>query len=270
MSVKEFNKLFGIREDIDGEKNKFIQRVNLTIFSGLEKGLFGGSYETLFKSVCYELGINSTDIIRGSNRYNYGGSANIPGLRHLTGDDFIETLKILVILYEIINPVHKLRLNHAIEVTLAASSVDLAVRWKDGLFYPSGAKELDEKLINDNLEWLNKFPDVKQFFSTALSHFANSLPNVSARKDAITNAYTALENIAQIVLGNKKTFEKNSDELVTLLELPTEYKNVVFYYKQIAHGYSSRHAGSDIPYLETEAFVYLTGILLRLISQKKA
>lgn len=171
-------------------------------------------------------------------------------------------------LYDVLRPENLEKLNGSIELALANAATDLGVRWKVGLFYPSGAKELDEKLISDNLDFLHRWPEVRQQFSTALTHFRNSLERVAARKDAITNAYSAMEGLTRSVLGNDKSFDKNSNALVDFLELLGEYKNIVHYYKQIAHQYSSRHAGSDFTHAETEAFIYLTGLLMRLIAGK--
>jgi hypothetical protein len=214
------------------------------------------------------MGINADDLISEANSFNYGSSRIIPRLRELTHDDFMETLKVLMSLYDVLRPENLEKLNGSIELALANAATDLGVRWKDGVFYPSGAKELDEKLINDNLDFLRAWPEVRAQFSTALTHFRNSLENVAARKDAITNAYSAIERLTRAVLGNDKNFENNSNALVDFLELPGEYKNIVHYYKQIAHQYSSRHAGSEFSHAETEAFIYLTGLLMRLIAEK--
>ncbi len=145
------------------------------------------------------------------------------------------------------------------------SEGDLGIFWKSGKFYPSGAKELDEALINEVLDWLDKYPATKKQFHIALGHYEKSIKNVSAGKDAITNSYTSVEALAKEVLGNDKPFDKNSDALVDKLDLPKEYKNVVHYYKQLAHEYGSRHAGSNPNHKEVEAFIYLTGLLLRLM-----
>lgn len=226
------------------------------------------NYERVFHSLCYELGENADDLISHTNQYNYGGAMTIPPVRILTRDNFIATLKVLVLLHDNLHPENAERLNRLTEFALARAATDLGVRWKDGLFYPSGAKELDEKLINDNLDFLQTWPKVREQFATALTHFRNSLENVAARKDAITNAYSAIEGLTRVVLGNDKNFDNNSNALVDFLELPGEYKNIVHYYKQIAHNYSSRHAGEEFSHAETEAFVYLTGLLMRLISEK--
>lgn len=269
MSLKEFDLLFGTTETLDKAKDSFVQRINSTIFTPLEQGRFSNRYEETFRAICYDWGVNPDDLLSEANHYLNYNSLIVPSPRKLTGDDFVSTLRMLVVVYKIINSSLRGQFNAIIELALGASSVDVGVRWTDGMFYPSGAKELDEKLVSDNLQWLSKFPDTKNFFSTSLKHFGNSIEDPSARKDAITNAYTAIEDITRKVLGNKQNFEKNSNSLVAWLGLTDEYKNIVHYYKQIAHEYGSRHAGSEITHAEAEAFIYLTGILLRLISQNK-
>lgn len=268
MNLQKFYKNFDLEPDINIEKEKFVQRINQSIFYSLKTNSYPDSYNNIFIDVCYKLGINGREIIDIDNDGNFGSELWIRNLNSITKNDFMETLKVLVLLHDSVSLQNKSKVSTAIELSLCQAVEDLGVRWKDGMFYPSGAKELDEKLINDNLEWLELYPSVKSLFSTALGHFNSSLINNSARKDAITNAYTAIESLTQTLLSNKKNFEKNSDDLVKKLKLPNEYKNIIYYYKQIAHGYSSRHAGSDLEHNESEAFIYLTGILIRLIINK--
>ena len=267
MSLKKFNDLFGIKEDIAVEKARFVERINQTIFYTLQSDAFPDNYENVFRDVCYQAGLNGRKIIDDLNYNSYGGTY-IPSLEHITSSDFLQTLKILVILYNSLNSKNIIRLNRSIELALSMATIDLGVRWKDGLFYPSGAKELDDKLINENLDWLSSFSEAKNFFQTSLNHFNKSLTSESARKDAVTNAYSSMEALEKKILNNSKNFDVNSNELVELIKLPTEYKNIVHYYKQIAHSYSSRHAGSEFSHEEAEAFIYLTGILMRLLSSK--
>ncbi len=269
MSLSEFNKTFGITEDIEKEKIRFVQRINQTIFQDIHKNPeYPDQYESIFRMVCYGLGLNAGELISSANDTNYGYNTFIPNLKELTRNDFMETLKILHLVYMVLKSTNnKKMVDEWIETALAASTTDLGIRWKDGMFYPSGAKELDEKLIDDNLDWLNKFPEVKKQFSTALQHFKTSLSNTAARKDAITNSYSSMERLAQNILSNNENFKTNSNTLVTYLNLPKEYANILHYYKQIAHEYSSRHAGSECNHNETEAFIYLTGLLMRLMSK---
>lgn len=266
MSLKKFNELFGLKEDLKKEQDRFVQRINQTFFKTIQQQY--GVYEDIFYDICYQAGLNPDDIIARVNQHNYG-MVKIPGLRILTKDDFQETLKIIVLLNDSLSEEGIKKLNQAVELALAATTSDLGIRWKDGMFYPSGAKELDEKLIGENLEWLKKYPEVKKYFSISLNHFKKSISDPDSRKDAITNSYSSIEALTQKILGNKKTFENNSDALLVKLGLQNEYKKIISNYKQIAHNYSSRHAGKDFSHIEAEAFIYMTGLLMRLIIQSE-
>jgi len=266
MSLKSFYKNFGLTPDLDTERVRFVNRINQSAFF-INYLQYPDKYENIFLEICYKSGENGRDIINKYNRSNYGNRV-VPNLAILTKNDFLETLKILILLYDSVSEINQEMVSFAIETALSEAIGDLDIRWKDGMFYPAGAKEFDSKLINDPLDWLKEFPDVRKTYLSSLSHFNISLTDSGARKDAITNAYSAIEGLSRKVLNNSKNFDKNSDELVGKLGLPNEYKNIIYYYKKIANGYSSRHAGLEFGHNETEAFVYFTGILIRLIVAK--
>ncbi|MDD5547494.1 MAG: hypothetical protein PHN74_01145 [Candidatus Pacebacteria bacterium] len=266
MSLKEFNKIFGIKNDPQEEEVRFVNRINQTMFRAIRHNPHPDDYESLIRSICYKLGINPNDFIKVDK---YADRINIADLGSLSKNDFRETLKIIVLLYETVSSNNtKELINRYVELALAAATIELGIRWKDGMFYRSGAKELDKKLINDNLDWLHICSDARTLFGTALEHFNKSITDDTARKDTITNSYSSIEALAQKVLNNKKTFENNLNDLMSFLDLPREYSNIFNGYKQIAHGFSSRHPGSIPSHIETEAFIYMTGLLMRLISEK--
>jgi hypothetical protein len=271
MTLRTFNRIFGIEADLAAEKRRFVERINQTVFTILyNEPPFPDSYEDLFRGVCYHLGIDAGRLIAATPQQTYG-PLQVPPPWSLTHDDFMETLKVLVMMYEVVrSPEGASIIDKCIRAGLTMTTTDLGVRWAVGMFYPSGAKELDEKLIGDNLDWLSGRPDVRSQFARALEHFSHSYSDPSARKDAITNAFSAIERLAREALGNNKVFDNNSDALVEFLELPKEYRNIFFYYRRIAHGYSSRHAGTQCSHLETETFIYLTGLLMRLINESIA
>jgi len=268
MSLQTFYKNFGLETSLISEQQKFVHRINQTYFNLLKINAYPDDYEKIFLNVCYQYGINGSEMLAEANQWNYGYDTFVPHLKEITKNDFMETLKVLTLLYDSLSNENQKRLTLNIELALSQSVIDLGVRWKDGMFYPAGAKELDEKLINDSLDWLDDYPESKNYFLIALNHFNTSLNDISARKDAITNAYSALENLARVILQNKKNFDANSDELVVKLNLPTEYRQIIYYYKQIANGYSSRHDGKEFSHIETEAFIYLSGIIIRLAVNK--
>ena len=164
MSLQTFYKNFGLEPDINIEKGKFVQRINQTIFYTVQRNSYMHNYENIFMDVCYQLGINGRKMVENLNRNNYGSSVWVPGLEKITNGDFIETLKVLVLLYNSVSDEYKQKVSLAVELAFSQSVVDLGIRWKDGMFYPSGAKELDDKLINDNLDWLEKYPETKMYY----------------------------------------------------------------------------------------------------------
>jgi len=91
-----------------------------------------------------------------------------------------------------------------IETIFKLTLLNLGYLYKGNYIIKSGAKELDEKLIIDNLDWLIDFPNVRKNFKKAVEF--NESKNY---EDCLTNAYSALENIVKIVLDNKKILHNN-------------------------------------------------------------
>jgi hypothetical protein len=130
------------------------------------------------------------------------------------------------------------------------------------MFYPSGAKELDEKLIEEPLEWLGGFPAEKIDYLKALTGYANSRLD-----DVIGNCYLVIEGIARNTLSNKKTLENNREELIKKIGLSQEWKSLLSNFVNYAnefkrHASEKRHSLSPI---EVEGFLYMTGLLVRII-----
>ena len=64
MSVKEFDKVFGLSSSIDDEKTKFINRIENTLFSFFSRNFEFQEKKQLFKFVCYQLGLDADELIR--------------------------------------------------------------------------------------------------------------------------------------------------------------------------------------------------------------
>jgi hypothetical protein len=263
-------------------KKRFLNRIKVSIFIWLQstdRTIFFD--ENFIWWISEQMGESwSEEVHLRSSGYDYWTNLT---LEKMSGNDFYKTIEIVEKCYQYVEEgrtreihgyvyddskiVNKRKFDEIMENIMLLSEINIGIFWKNGKFYLSGAKELDEALIGDSLDWLNKHPKTKEQFSIALSHYKKSLTSVASGKDAITNCYTSIEFLAQDFLGNDKNFDKNSDLIVDKLKLPKEYKNIVYYYKQIANEYSSRHAGSDPSHLDVEAFVYLTGLLIRLVSR---
>ena len=91
-----------------------------------------------------------------------------------------------------------------IQEILDASEVDLGIRWDVGRFLPSGARLLDDRLINDTLGFLRSAGHgaVLDPFAKGLSHLLPASKRPEVLPDVITDMYEALEAMAKIVTGS--------------------------------------------------------------------
>ena len=63
MSIrKRFSEIFGLEDNVEAERKRFVERVNQSIFHDIDtvkSRTF--NYETLFELLCFELGVNAHD-----------------------------------------------------------------------------------------------------------------------------------------------------------------------------------------------------------------
>jgi len=262
--LKKFNKIFGIQGSLDEEKRRFVQRINQTIFKKIGND---SSYEEIFRMVCYRLGENADDYIRGASHFSIAGYI-VPSLRTITSEDFSQTLRVLILLYQYFDDDSKRQedISNWIEVALSNATVDLGVKWKKGMFYSSGAKSLDEKLVEDPFDWLENYPDEKQDFLKALENYT------SKKYDAVViDCYLAVEGLVRKVLKNRRTLENNRVELLKKIGLSQEWK--AFLNKNLKYANEAKRHAADkrhtINPQEVEAFLYFTGLLVRLIIESE-
>lgn len=237
--LRRFNKIFGIQDDLPTEQHRFVERINQTAFASIEKFQYPVSYQAIFEIVCYFLGTNAKDRIANANRNNYFGNKTIvPALRSLTLDEFMETAKVLSFIHKALDkyPESQKTLSRSIENALGYATTDLQVTWNDGMFYPSGAKELDEKLIEQPFKWLGDFPDEKADYLKAVTGYTSKKLD-----EVIANCYIAVEGLARTILGNKKTLDNNREGLMERLALSQEWKALLSNFIRYANEFE-RHA----------------------------
>jgi hypothetical protein len=154
----------------------------------------------------------------------------------------------------------------AIEVT----PIDVGYLFSGETIIKKGARELDEKLILENLTWLSNYPAIKQLFENSLKHYlAKDYP------DAITNAYSSLEGLAKTFLNRDKRLDNNETkrDLIKQLGLEEDWGQLLYFYCKLAHEFSSRHGKKEtgepllIAMELAEFYIYITGSFMRLISQ---
>ena len=200
MVLKKFNELFGLQTSIEDEQVRFVQRINQTAFSEIEESSYYPSYESVYRRICYQLGINAEDRIRNANSHSYTSvSLIIPPLRGLTRDEFQTTLKVLIVLFDILGNKLRQQLAASIDRALSRATVDIGIKWKDGMFYPSGAQVLDHALLEDPFDWLNEYPSEKSDFSKAIQNYTKK-----EYDQVVINCYLVVEGLCRQILGNRQ------------------------------------------------------------------
>jgi len=189
------------------------------------------------------------------------------------GGDIHRCLQAIEGLYQVLGDRHKEQetLSNAVDIALAKSEVDLGISWKNGIFLKKGAALLDESLVNEPLRWLGDpaYQNVLAPFQKGLKHFLEGAKEPERLADSITDMYEATEALAKIVT-NKPTKDLSAlrEDFISKLDLSELYKKMLREY--IDYGCEFRHAIEQgksrswpAPH-EAEAFVYLTGLFIRL------
>jgi hypothetical protein len=259
-----FNKVFGIQDDLPTEQRRFVERINQVVFPQIEKLTYPIHYREIFEMVCYWLGTNAKDRISEANPFNPGSGTLVPSLRSLTGDEFTETLKVLGLLHTALakNSGGQQMLSNSIEAALGQATVELGVTWNEGMFYPSGAQELDEALIEEPFKWLDDFPNEKADYLKAVTAYASKQLG-----EVIISCYVAVEGVARNILGNSRTLDNNREGLMQKLGLSQEWKALLSNFITYANEFK-RHASENrhnLNPIEVEGFLYMTGVLLRMM-----
>jgi hypothetical protein len=258
MSIKEFDKLFGLSSTIEEEKIKFINRIENTLFSFFARNFELQDKQRLFKFVCNQLGLDADNLIRQNSLL----STMIPTFDSLSNKDFIQTLRITVAIYSGFSEREDIQqfITKVVAETLDKSTLNLGIKWTDGIFYPTGDKLLDKELIDTAVSLLDQYPNEKKDLKNALDNY-----NSKSLYGVVENCYIAVEGISRNLLNNNRTLDKNKEDLLRLLKFSKYWDKIFLNYLSYAHEYR-RHAGEnrhDLKPEEVEGFLYLTCLIIR-------
>jgi hypothetical protein len=252
--IKPFHERFALDLGLAEARQRFISRAHNRIF---EK-LFWEHQES-------EIRVAVADAL--GERVNYGCS-----LTRFIGDgDFARNLQAIEAIYA----VAKYRgweeqVDSAIEYLLHHAEIDLGIRWEPPVFLPSGAKELDEKLVNDNLHWLRErnYASVLKPFEKGLHHLAQSGANRELLSDVVTDMYEAVEALAKIRTRRDADLSANRELFLKRVGASEPYKlllkDYIEYANQFRHAVRAAGKKPTLSTKETESFVYMTGLFIRL------
>jgi hypothetical protein len=258
VKVSSFESRFNIPIDLEKSKSTFVNRVRNTIWNNL-------SYE--------EDGINRHDAILWSIANGFGEEySSFYDFDECIGVSFLRNLKALEITYTVFTTEEKrLELQQGIEYCLSNSEIDIGIKWHNGIFIKSGAKELDEELVNKVMEWIDdeKYKTVKIPFVRGIQSLIEAVNNEGRRRDVIRDMYESLEALSMIITGKtKKELSGNMEKYLAIAGVSNEYRCILREY--IVYGNRIRHATGKndeilkISYKEVESFVYLTGVFIRI------
>ena len=146
--------------------------------------------------------------------------------------------------------------------------IDIGYIFSGDTIIKKGARELDEKLILDNLTWLSNYPTIKQSYETSLKQYLEK-----NYPDAITNAYSSLEGLVKTFLNTNKQLDNDDTRknLINKLGLEGDWGQLLYHFSKLAHDFSSRHGKKETgEKLElavelVEFYIYITGTFMRLI-----
>jgi len=137
------------------------------------------------------------------------------------------------------------------------------------MFYPKGAKLLDERLVSDNLDWLENYPKSYESFKNALLEYGTK----GKEREVVDNLRLSLELLIKEILQNKKSLENQKNEIGVFLKsknVSTEVSNlfwvVLDYYSKYQNN-KAKHENSVVSD-EVEFILYLTGTLMRFLLTK--
>jgi len=265
--VSPFHQRFNIEVGIDEARNRFINRVINKVEQDLESFL---RYSTV--------GDNERAMYNAATKLGIEYAANRT-FHDYVRNKFYDCLIVLEAIYEVFAAeatYNAEKLSNLIQYAISLSETDLGIEWRDGVFWASGAKLLDEALVNENLKWLadKGYQDVLVPFEKGLRHFLEAMQKPERLGDTVTDVYEAVEALAKRVTGRDKDLSENAELFISKLKLSEYYKKMLKDYIEYANDY--RHAAKlgerKKPLLrnEVEAFIYTSGLFIRLVVQQSA
>jgi hypothetical protein len=198
-----------------------------------------------------------------------GDKFHFQALENLVGEEFLRNLQAVEAIHEIAGSDKKF-LEDLVAHLLARSETDLGVVWESGKFKPTGAKLLDDSLINESLKWLRSrtYETVIEPFEKALRHFLSVTKEPDRASDVVTDMYEALEAMAKKVTGQDRDLSGNQELFLSKIKASDGYKRIfreyISYANTIRHAARGDAAKPKIDAREAESFMYLTGLFIRL------
>ena len=165
----------------------------------------------------------------------------------------------------------KNRFLKSIQDIIVITGVPLVIKQTnaDVLLYPAGAKLFDRKLVDDNLDWLSKYPKSYEVYKRALMKVGKK----GEEREIVDCLRLSLELLIKAILHNKKSLENQKNELGNYLKLKNvsvEISNLFWTLLDYYSKYQNSNAKHEniVPLDEVEFILYLTGVFMRFLLTK--
>ena len=258
--MSDFPERFGLEVDMEEARKRFIERARNEIFEFLPR-----SSDSLFYSwYWYTTRLKHFATALGE-RY-HPAKKNI--ISYIRIEDYNEVLRAIEIIYANADSLRdnvRTMMDYRIEKILWLSEIDLGIKWENGKFIPKGAELLEDKLVNDSLNWLRQrnYVTVIEPFEKAINRLHESESKPEMRSYVIEDAYKAIDAIARVIIGNNKDITNNINEFTEKINGRGFHKKILRNW--MGYGNEYRHPGSaTLTKAEAEFFLYFTGALIRL------
>ena len=138
------------------------------------------------------------------------------------------------------------------------------------ILYPPGAKLLDEGVVNDVLEWLEKYPKVANAFEESLKIYTDR--DTNKYRNLLDNLRFSIEQLLKEILNNDKPLEKQKEELLPWLKQRGNHQWIINLYQQLLYYYCQYQNDAvkhdeEFSKDEIEFMIYLTGTFIRFLIQ---
>ena len=137
----------------------------------------------------------------------------------------------------------------------------------DGIFiFPKGAKELDNALVSEPLEWLIDFPNTRKTYIIALKQYSDGI----YIRDVADNLRKAFETFLQEFLKNTKNLETNKNSICKYLGEQGVDAGITGLLKPLLDSYknindrTAKH-NDAVEQKLLEFLLYQTGVFIRMI-----
>ena len=139
----------------------------------------------------------------------------------------------------------------------------------DGIFiFPKGAKELDDNLVSEPLQWLTQYPNARDAWIKALKVYADATDNNAS--DCADLFRKALEQFFKEFFSSDKSLENYKSEYGALMksrgipaELSNMFEKVLTQYTAYMNNYAKHKDGTAK--IALEYIMYQTGSLIRFL-----